>query len=301
MRNAILTLIVLTSSCTSASRPGSLLDVKARAMRAGYTADLGALAAAARDAQALAADPAIAPLAHYWAGYAFWQRAVNDVNRNVAAEQVAADRAAALAEMDAAIAARESFADAHAIAAWLHGWLYTADPAHQDAHAAAIRAHLTRARELEPDNPRVLWAYATALQFRDRPGSLRLFDELTQRPDTRGATTDPDWGLPEALMSRAWMHANQEGGDLAAAETLARRALELRPGWYYIESILIPQIEAKKAHGLGSAGVSPDRLRVGAGRDARRMRAGRPHSAAQDTRTAAHPPTARRSTAPACR
>ncbi|MEK6375982.1 MAG: hypothetical protein AABO58_25170 [Acidobacteriota bacterium] len=248
MRHITLSLIIMTLSCTSASRPGSLLDVKSRAMRAGYTADLQALADAARDARALAADPALAPLAHYWAGYAFWQRAVNDVNRNVDTKQVAADRAAALAEMDAAIAAREPFADAHALAAWLHGWLYTADPDNKDAHATAIRAHLTRARELEPDNPRVLWAYATALQFRDRPASLKMFDELTRRPDVRTPTAEPDWGVPEAMMSRAWMHANQDGGDLAVGETLARRALELRPGWYYIESILIPQIEAKKAH-----------------------------------------------------
>lgn len=249
MRNIIFSLAILATSCTSASRPGSLLDVKSRAMRAGYTADLQILADAARDAQAIAAaDTAVAPLAHYWAGYAYWQRAVNDVNLNVPAEQVAADRTAALAEMDAAIAAREAFADAHAIAGWLHGWLYTADPEHKDAHVTALRAHHTRARELEPDNPRVLWAYATALQFRDRPAAYKIFDELTQRPDVTKPSAEPDWGLPEALMSRAWIHANVDGGDLAAAEALARRALELRPHWYYVKSILIPQIEAKKAH-----------------------------------------------------
>jgi hypothetical protein len=247
MKTITLSLAIILLGCTSASRPASLLEVKARAMRAGYTADLQALADAARDARALAADPAVAALAHYWAGYAYWQRAINDVNRNVAAEQIAADRAAALAEMDAAIAAREAFADAHAIAGWLHGWLYTADPDNKDAHMAAVRAHHTRARALEPDNPRVLWAYATALQFRDRPAALAMFDELTRRQDLRTATAEPDWGVAEAMMSRAWMHANQDGGDLAAGEQLARRALELRPGWYYIESILIPQIEAKKA------------------------------------------------------
>lgn len=176
------------------------------------------------------------------------QPGVQEMALPVDAKQVAADRAAALAEMDAAIAAREAFADAHALAAWLHGWLYTADPDNRDAHLRALLAHHARARELEPDNPRVLWAHATALQFRDRPASLKMFDELTRRPDVRTPTAEPDWGVPEAMMSRAWMHTNQDGGDLAVGETLARRALELRPGWYYIESILIPQIEAKKAH-----------------------------------------------------
>jgi hypothetical protein len=249
MRNLTLSLAILALSCTSSSRPGSLLDVKSRAMRAGYTGDLQVLAGAARDARAIAdADPAAAPLAHYWAGYAYWQRAVNGVNVNAPAEQIAADRTAALAEMDAAIAAREAFADAHALAGWLHGWLYTADPDHQDAHVTALRAHHTRARELEPDNPRVLWAYATALQFRDRPAAYKIFDELTQRPDVPKPTAEPDWGVPEAMMSRAWIHANVDGGDLAVGEQLARRALELRPYWSYVKSILIPQIEAKKTH-----------------------------------------------------
>ena len=245
MRNAPLGLLMFLLFCTAtaAPRPATLTDVKARAIRAGYTADLQALADAARDAKALAADPAQAALAHYWAGYAWWQRAVNDVNRNL---DPAADRAAALAELEAALAARENFADAHALVAWLHGWLYTADAANKDAHAQALRAHHTRARELEPDNPRVLWAYATALQFRDRPASLRMFDELTRRPDVASKSADPDWGVPEATMSLAWM--TMADGDLGRAETLARRALALRPGWYYIESVLMPQIEKKKGH-----------------------------------------------------
>ena len=58
MRNAPIGLLILILFCTSAPRPASLVDVKTRAMRAGYTADLQALADAARDARALAADPA---------------------------------------------------------------------------------------------------------------------------------------------------------------------------------------------------------------------------------------------------
>ena len=84
------------------------------------------------------------------------------------------------------------------------------------------------------------------MQFRDKPGALRLFDELTQRPDTHLASAEPDWGLPEAVMTLAWIDLN--AGDVAPAETLARRALELRPGWHYVQSILMPQIEAKKGH-----------------------------------------------------
>jgi hypothetical protein len=246
MRNAPLGLLMFLLFCTAAARPAPLVDVKARAMRAGYTADLQALSDAARDARALAADPTLAPLAHYWAGYAFWQRAVNEVNLKADPAQIAADRDAALKELEAALAAREAFADAHALVAWLHGWLYSADAANKDAHAKELLAHHTRARELEPDNPRVLWAYAIALQFRDKPKALGLMDELTRRPDAHTASAEPDWGVPEACMTLAWIDLN--AGDVAAAETLARRARELRPGWHYVEAILIPQIEAKKGH-----------------------------------------------------
>src|SRR5262249_17351472 len=132
-------------ACATTHNPTSrLLAVKSKAMQAGYTADLAALAEAAREARGIAAqDPALAPMAHYWAGYALWQRAVNDVNRKV---DPAADRDAALVEFDAAIAAREKFADAHAIAAWLHGWLYMANVGDKDAHQKAMLAHLARAR-----------------------------------------------------------------------------------------------------------------------------------------------------------
>jgi len=244
MRNAPIGMLILLLFCTAAPRPATLADVKAKAMRAGYAADLPALAGAAHDARAIAAaDPAQAALAHYWAGYAFWQRAVNEVNLKL---DPSADRALALEEFEAALAARENFADAHALVAWLHGWLWSADPANKDAHAKQILAHHTRARELEPDNPRVLWAYAIALQYRDKAAALRLLDELTRRPDARTASAEPDWGLPETLMTLAWIDLN--AGEIAKAETLARRAAELRPGWHYVEAILIPQIEAKK-HG----------------------------------------------------
>ena len=246
MRNAPLGLLFYLLFCTAAPHPTTLVDVKARAMRAGYTADLQALTDAARDARAIAADPAQAALAHYWAGYAFWQRAVNEVNLKADPAQIAADRAAALAEFEAALAAREAFADAHALVAWLHGWLWSADPANKDAHAAQIRAHHARARELEPDNPRVLWAYSIALQFRDKPAATRIMEELTKRPDTHTSSAEPDWGLPEAVMTLAWNDLS--AGDVAGAERLAHRAMELQPEWHYVHAILIPQIEAKKTH-----------------------------------------------------
>ena len=240
-----LSFVFLVVSCLSSRSP--LLDVKARAMRAGYTGDLGALATAARDARALARDPAIAPLAHYWAGYALWQRAVNGVNRKADAAQIAADRDAALAEMDAAIAARESFADAHALAAWLHGWLFMVDPPNGAPHRDALLAHLNRARALEPDNPRVLWEYAYVLQRSDRPRALQILDELTRRPDnTSPQSPEPDWGVPEAMMTLAYFEANTQPPDLVRAEELARRVARLRPEWYYVRAILLPQIEQKK-------------------------------------------------------
>ena len=238
--------IAIFLACASTHTPTSrLLAVKSKAMSAGYAADLSALAVAARDARAIAAEePKLAAIAHYWAGYALWQRAVNDVNRKV---DPAEDRDAALAEFDAALAARESFADAHALAAWLHGWLYMADPANKDAHQKAKLAHMARARELEPDNPRVLWGIGYVLQIRDPERGRKVLGDLANRTDAPSSQSlDPDWGVPEAVMVLAYNYLNAKPPDIAQAETLARRALELRPHWYYIEAILMPQIEQAK-------------------------------------------------------
>ena len=243
-----LLLVLVLAGCASSRSP--LVDVKSRAMRAGYSGDLQALAVAARDARVLASDPAVAPLAHYWAGYALWQRAVNGVNLKADQKQIDADRDAALSEMDAALAARESFADAHALAAWLHGWLYMADPPNGAPHSKALLEHLKRARALEPDNPRVLWEYAYVLQRSDRPKAMQILNDVAHRTEKLSpASAEPDWGVPEAAMTLAFLDANATPPDLAAAEELAKRALALRPGWYYIQSILLPQIEQKKKAG----------------------------------------------------
>ena len=227
----------------------TLLEVKSRAMHAGYSGDLDALAAVAADSRTLAGDADAAPLAHYWAGYALMQRAINGVNLKADPKQINADRDAALAEMDAAIAAREPFADAHALAAWLHGWLFMADPPNGAPHRDALLAHLKRARELEPDNPRVLWEYAYVLQRSDRPRALQIFNDVAHRTEHLApSSAEPDWGVPEAAMTLAFLDANATPPELTAAEDLANRALALRPGWYYVQQILLPQIKDKKPH-----------------------------------------------------
>ena len=272
MRNVLA--LLLLAGCASAP---PLASVKSKAMAAGYSADLAALAAAAHEAQLLAADPQLAAIAHYWAGYALWQRAVNDVNLSL---DPAADRAAALAELDAALAAREPFADAHALAAWLHGWLYTADPANKDAHIDAVRRHLARAQELEPDNLRVLWETAYVSQFRDNAKTRRILEDLVRRPDvTSPRSLDPDWGVPEACMLLAFNKLNVEPKDVASAEALARRALEMRPGWHYVEKILLPQIAAasdssSRVEGFRLIATRGDRRDAGR-RRGRRLRARR--------------------------
>lgn len=247
MRNAPLGLLMLLLFCTATARPTSLVGVKARAMRAGYAADLAALADAARDARALAAaDPTQAALAHYWAGYALWQRAVNGTNLKADPAQIAADRDAALAEFEAALALRESFADAHALAAWLRGWQYMAGVGDKEAHAKAIRAHIDRARALEPDNPRVQWQLAYALQRSDRERAMRMFTALAARTDAADPRSpEPDWGVPEAAMALAYNYAYAQPPDPALAAKYAHRALELRPHWQYVETVLLPQIEKR--------------------------------------------------------
>jgi tetratricopeptide (TPR) repeat protein len=170
----------------------------------------------------------------------------------------------AAANFEASIRLQDDFADGYAAAAGVNGWLGAFDmrnnPAETPKRIKKFWRLLTRATELEPDNPRVLWVKAVPLLVLppDKGGNLdgaialyRRMDELS-KAESDPASPLPDWGKPEALMSLAFAHLQQS--DLAAAGEEARAALRLQPEWSYVRDVLVPQIEA--AHGK-QAGAAP--------------------------------------------
>ena len=53
----------------------------------------------------------------------------------------------------------------------------------------------------------------------------------------------PDWGEPEALMSLSFCLLHRASPDTAGATQAADAALRLRPDWFYVREVLLPQIE----------------------------------------------------------
>ena len=231
-----------------------LVTAKPRLMSADYRADLDELARLREEVAPLADDPALGYLAHYWAGFASWRIAINGASRGMSAQDLEAHLERAGADFEASLRLRDDFADAHAAAAMAVSWLagfHSKDPAAMQEQWQKSRGLLKRARELEPNNPRVLWAVGATYLFSPPQygGSLEHAVETYRRmlevsETTNAASPLPDWGKPEALMSLAFAHLQQSPPDLAAANEEARAALRLQPEWSYVRDVLVPQIEA---------------------------------------------------------
>jgi hypothetical protein len=255
---------VLTSlaGCRSTPPPTveqQLTAAKAQLMAADYRADFAGLQRLHDAALPLAADPAWGYLARYWAGFASWRQAINGASQGMSKEELQAHLERAAADFDASLRLREDFADSHAAAAAVNGWL---SQFHRDDIAALrkgieiYKQHLARAKELEPGNPRVLWVEAIpylvlpADKGGDRARAVALYRRMVEVSGSPTAISPlPDWGKPEGLMSLAFVHLNLPAPDLETAEKEAREALRLQPEWSYVKDVLLPQIEKARAGG----------------------------------------------------
>ena len=254
---AIVPGLLTVVSATSAPAEQELAAVKARIMAADYAADLPALARLRETASLWWGDPQVGHLARYWSGFASWRLAMNGASSGMKSDALQVHLERALADLETAAHLRASFADAWAAAASVQGWLGGLAGSDLDAARARwdrMREQLSRAKALEPENPRVLWVAGGLFLFQPvaAGGSTERAIEIYRRmlalsPRTQEAGSPlPDWGRPEALMSLAYAHLHQATPDLASAEEEARAALRLQPTWSYVRDILLPQIEAAR-------------------------------------------------------
>jgi tetratricopeptide (TPR) repeat protein len=240
-----------------------LVAAKPRLMSADYRADLDELARLREEMASLTDDPALGYLAHYWAGFASWRIAINGTNRGMSTEDLKAHLARAGTDFDAAVRLKDDFADGYAAAAGVYGWLGTFmrdDPAAAKERFDQFFRLIKKAKELDPDNPRVLWisAVPSLVLPPEKGGNLDRAIEIYRRMDeVSPAVSDavsplPDWGKPEALMSLAFAHLQKSPPDLSAASEEAHAALRLQPEWSYVRDVLLPQIEAARRKAQGS-------------------------------------------------
>ncbi|HYU32061.1 MAG TPA: hypothetical protein VEW48_07850 [Thermoanaerobaculia bacterium] len=228
-----------------------LTTAKGQIMTADYRADLAGLKRLRGTVVPLTADPAWGYLAHYWAGFASWRLAINGASHGMSREDLRANLESAAADFEASIRLRDDFADSYAAAAGVNGWLAQfLDPAGRREGIERYQRLLARAKELEPDNPRMLWVEAVPYLYLpvdrggDRARALKLYRRMVEVSGSPVASSPlPDWGKPEGLMSLAYAHLNQPAPDLESADKEAREALRLQPDWSYVKDILLPQIE----------------------------------------------------------
>lgn len=259
-------LLILAGACRTAA-PGrapaerQLAAAKQKIMTADYHADLAGLARLREEAARLEDDPALGYLAHYWAGFASWRIAINGASHQMSAEDLKANLQKAKVDFAASIHQKDDFADAHAAAflvdAWLVGMSGIKDRAALLEQYQRLLPRLQRAKDLAPDNPRVLWAVASIYLYSppENGGSVQRALEIYRRmSEVSPAVSDassplPDWGKPEALMSLAYAHMSQKPPDLASASEEAHAALRLQPEWSYVRDVLLPKIEAARKGG----------------------------------------------------
>jgi hypothetical protein len=236
----------------------ALAKLKARLMSADYRADIDELARLRDEVAPLSNDRELGYLAQYWSGFASWRIALNGANHDMKPDDLTRNLKSAATAFYSSMRLNAGFADAYAAASSVNGWLATfymgANPdfVAMRERISLSAALLTRARELDPENPRVLWVHGGMLLFapESQGGSItRAIDvykhmlEVSRRKGTDAASPLPDWGTPEALMSLSYAHTKQTPPDLSTALDEATAALKAAPDWSYVRDNLMPQIE----------------------------------------------------------
>ena len=234
-----------------------LVTIKGALMSADYLADIPQLLALRTEARALSGDRELGYLADYWSGYASWRIIVNGSSSQMAREVIKENLDQAVADFESSISKKSDFADGWASAAAVHGWLAAlnakTDPAEMTREIEIFKRDISRALELEPNNPRVLWIQAVPFRVMpaDRGGDLDRAIGLYKKMIDSSRPLDPsspmpDWGKAEALMSLASAESAKTSPDLDAAMSNLKEAVRLQPEWHYPKDILMPQIEAKQ-------------------------------------------------------
>ena len=233
-----------------------LVELKAALMAADYRGDLAELAALRIRAAEVSNDSRFGYLADYWSGFASWRIVVNGAGSTVKADEAKATLARAAVDFESSLRKKSDFADAYASDAAVHGWLAAynnSDPAAMGREVDIFKRQISRALELEPHNPRVLWIEAVPYRVLppERGGNIDRAIELYQKmlDDSRPlepASPLPDWGRAEAWMSLANANLVKTSPDVDAAAVEAKEALRLQPEWHFVRDVLMPLIETRR-------------------------------------------------------
>lgn len=248
--------------------------------RADYEGDRPALHRLYSELDPFVENKELASRVHYWRGFALWRRAFNGFNESVDAKDLADDLERAVGEFYESGEKDPKFMDAKIGAASCLSnlmFLNRKDPAKVQELLAQVKTLLREAGNADPENPRLAWVIGPNLWYAppEYGGSqekamdtYRQGLESIQKLKTTSTTDplNPTWGEAELLMNLAWSNLHRTAPDFDAAESFARRALDLVPYWHYVRDILLPQIhDARKHSKLGVDRLPEPQLRPVAG------------------------------------
>lgn len=250
----LLALLLVASAPLAQAQPAdSLMRQGRQLLDRGVTAgDVDAMQQARALFERVASASNDAVWAHYYIGLANYRIATRFLDRDE-------DRAEALLDdgidhLDAAIEAQPASAEAeaHALLSTLYGLKARGGMFSGMRYGPRADDAIAQAQQIAPDNPRVLLLHAVSLLNKpsrwggDRDGAIATLDRAIQRFEAAAPSDDalpPRWGHADAY---AWLGiAHLKGDDPAPARAAFEQALAVRPGYAWVESVLLPQLAAE--------------------------------------------------------
>lgn len=257
-RFLIIPAIVLLS-CTAHAQNGApngrqeLVAAKATMYDSNFRNDRDGLRAAIRRAQAAGADDSVRAMALYYAAWGEWALSHADLQTgDVPSAQTTLLRAERAAR--AGLALRPNDVEFVVMLADVLIWRLVADAAQFPTIAPEVRTLRARAFALHPENPRALIMDA-GLIFNTPPErggdrqkglalwkrAITLFEQEAAKP--AADPLRPDWGL---VLSYAWvcdLHLAMRPRQIDEARAAARKALEMRPDFWYVKEVIAPRLQ----------------------------------------------------------
>ena len=236
-----------------------VIRIVSRIQRADYEGDRVMLKRRYDELAPFLENKTLSARVRYWRGFALWRRAINGFNDSVDPKELERDLQAALDEFDKVTENEPGFAETKIGAVScisLLGFIHLKDPERFQELIAQIGPVLKTAKEVAPDNPRLLWVLGPNVFIAptERGGgqekAIEMYEkglDLIRKSKPSNDRLEPNWGEPELLMSLAYSNLNKNTPDVNLAERQARSALEIVPYWHYTRDILLPQILAAKA------------------------------------------------------
>jgi hypothetical protein len=238
-------------SADSAARQ-ELVAAKAGLYDSNFRNDAAGLRAAIGRAQAVAGDASVRPMALYYAAWGEWALSHAELQAgDMTSAQTTLLRAERAAR--AGLALRPDDVEFVVMLADVLIWRLVADPKQFQELAPEVRTLRTQALESQPASPRALIMEAGLIfnappdRGGDRAKGLALWLRAIALFEHEAATPvadplRPDWGL---ALSYAWvcdLHLAMRPRQVDEARAAARKALAIRPDFWYVKEVILPRV-----------------------------------------------------------